>query len=83
MKSPKHIIAIITFLSGMLFAHIPQPENPSHLTEAQMKKISKIVGEHHKNGSSHKELHKAITALYKKWGIQFKKLKLKKQKSSD
>ena len=30
-----------------------------------------------------KELHKAITALYKKWGIQFKKLKLKKQKHSD
>ena len=78
MKNLKHIVAVITFLVGMVFAHIPQPKNPSQLTEVQIKKISEIVGEHHKNGLSHKELHKAITTLYKKWGIEFKKMNFKK-----
>ena len=47
----------------------------------QMEEISRVVGDLHKKGASHEELHKAVIKLYKQWNIEFKKVDVKKQKS--
>ncbi len=81
MKILTYIFLTLIFGIGMLFAHIPQPKNPSDLSNDQMKEISSVVGELHKKGASHEELHKAVIKLYKQWEIDFKKPDIKKQKS--
>ena len=65
----------------MVFAHIPQPKNPSDLSKKQIEQISKVVGELHKKGATHNELHSKIIKLYEKWNIEYKKLDIKKQKT--
>jgi len=64
-------------------AHIPQPQNPSHLSKEQMEEISRVVGEYHKKGASHSELHDAVVKLYKKWNIEYKKMSIKKKKQQN
>jgi len=71
------ILIIFALGAGITFAHIPQPESSGELSKAQIKEISKVVGKLHKEGASHEKLHEAIKSLYKKWGIKYKKLKLK------
>ena len=64
---------------GLVFAHIPQPKDSNELSKEQMKQISNIVGELHKDGASHDKLHATVVKLYKHWGIEFKKLDIKKK----
>ena len=78
MKRIFQIIILVALMSSFNLAHIPQPEDSSELTQNQIKKISKVIGVHHKKGSSHDVLHKAIIKLYKKWGIKYKKVNLQK-----
>ena len=68
---------------GLIFAHIPQPKDADKLSSEQIEEISRVVGDLHKNGASHEELHKAVIKLYKQWNIEFKKLDIKKQKSQN
>jgi len=53
------------------------------LSGKQIEEISRVVGELHKQGASHDELHKAVVKLYKQWNIKYKKLDIKKRKSQN
>lgn len=79
MKNISHILLVMIFGLGVGFAHIPQPQNPSHLSKEQMEAISRVVGDYHKKDASHSELHDAVIKLYKKWNIEYKKIAEKKK----
>ena len=80
MKSISQVLLIMVFGLGVGLAHIPQPQNPSHLSKEQMEEISRVVGDYHKKGAPHGELHDAVIKLYKKWNIEYKKIAEKKKK---
>ena len=81
MKIKSKFLIVLPLFLGIVFAHIPQPKNPVDLSNEKIKEISKVVGELHKKGASHEELHTAVIKLYKQWSIDFKKLNFKKQKT--
>jgi len=83
MKKIIKLLFALPLVSGLIFAHIPQPKDASELSGKQIEEISKVVGELHKQGASHDELHKAVVKLYKQWNIKFKKLDIKKRKSQN
>ena len=83
MKKIIKFLFILPVVMGLIFAHIPQPKDADELSNVQIEEISRVVGELHKNGASHEELHKAVIKLYKQWNIDFKKLDIKKQKSQN
>ena len=74
---------ILPVVMGLIFAHIPQPKDADKLSSEQIEEISRVVGDLHKYGASHEELHRAVIKLYKQWNIEFKKLDIKKQKSQN
>ena len=79
MKKFIKFLFTLPALVGLIFAHIPQPKDSNELSKEQMKQISNIVGELHKDGASHDKLHAAVIKLFKQWGIEFKKLDIKKK----
>ena len=79
MKKFIKFLFILPVVVGLIFAHIPQPKDADELSKEQMKQISNIVGELHKDGASHDKLHAAVIKLFKQWGIEFKKLDIKKK----
>ena len=81
MKNIFKFLFILPVLMGLVFAHIPQPKEVDKLSMKQMEEISRVVGDLHKKGASHEELHKAVIKLYKQWNIEFKKVDVKKQNS--
>ena len=83
MKKIIRLLFVLPLVSGFIFAHIPQPKDASELSGKQIEEISRVVGELHKRGASHGELHKAVIKLYKQWNIKFKKLDIKKQNSQN
>ena len=83
MKKIIRLLFVLPLVSGFIFAHIPQPKDASELSGKQIEEISRVVGELHKQGASHGELHKAVIKLYKQWNIKFKKLNIKKQNSQN
>ncbi|HJM47413.1 MAG TPA: hypothetical protein QGH56_06285 [Candidatus Marinimicrobia bacterium] len=83
MKKIIKPLLVLPLVSGLIFAHIPQPKDASELSGKQIEEISRVVGELHKQGASHDELHKAVVKLYKQWNIKFKKLDIKKRKSQN
>ena len=83
MKKFIKFLWILPLVVGMIFAHIPQPKDADKLSSEQIEEISRVVGDLHKNGASHEELHRAVIKLYKQWNIEFKKLDIKNQKSQN
>ena len=83
MKKIIKFLFILPVVMGLIFAHIPQPKDADKLSSEQIEEISRVVGDLHKSGASHEELHRAVIKLYKQWNIEFKKLDIKKQKSQN
>ena len=83
MKKIIKFLFILPVVMGLIFAHIPQPKDADKLSSEQIEEISRVVGDLHKNGASHDELHRAVIKLYKQWNIEFKKLDIKNQKSQN